>query len=89
MTRPSPQKLETQTKLHDKKLVGDLVTALEIINNIIWNGSNSFQCRTFHHETRFGTLWLPLCADNLTSGLSLSLQLIILLLPETKFLSAP
>ena len=76
-------------KQQDKKNRVELVATLEIINNIVWNGSNSFQHRTLDHETRFWALRLPLCANHLTLCLGLCLELIILYLPQFEFLSAP
>ncbi|KAG8088639.1 hypothetical protein GUJ93_ZPchr0010g8240 [Zizania palustris] len=66
-----------------------LVTTLEIIDHIIWNGGDSLQCSTFNHEARFRALRLPLRADDLTTSLGICLDLIILDFPQTKLLSAP
>lgn len=76
-------------KKHTNAQQLDLLTTLEIINDIIWYGSNSFQSSTLYHETRFGSFWLPLGANDLALCFSLYLELIILHLPQLEFLSAP
>jgi hypothetical protein len=66
-----------------------LLTTLEIIDHIIWNGSDCLKCSTLNHEARLRSLWLPLGADHLATGLGIGLQLIVLGFPELQLLSAP
>lgn len=83
-TKPT-QPQQSVEKQNANKL---LIPSFEIVNNIIWYWSNSLQCSTFHLETRFGALGFALGADNLSLGLSLSLQFIIMDLPQFEFLGA-
>ena len=66
----------------------NLVTALEIVDNIIWDGGDGLDGSTFNHEARLGTQRLPLGADDLTACLGICFQLVILCLPLAELLSA-
>ena len=65
-----------------------LIATFEIINHIVWNGSHSLHQSSFNHEPWLGAFRLPLGADDCAFGLGFSLQLIILHLPQAKFLRA-
>ena len=66
-----------------------LVTTLEIIDHIIGNGSDRLNCSTLDHEARLRAQRLPLGADNLTTGLCLRLEPIVVDYPQAELLSAP
>ena len=88
----NPFKLINRKTLHNLRNSNGkpkLVTAFEIVDDIVGNRSHGFQRSTFHHETWFRTLRLPLSADFLSLSLGISLKLIILDLPQAELLRAP
>jgi len=55
----------------------NLITSLQVIDDIIWNRCHSLECRCIKDKATFGSCRLPLGANFLTPRLSLSLQSVI------------
>ena len=65
-----------------------LVSSLEIVDHIIRDGSDGLDGSAPNHEARLGAQRLPLGADDLATRLGISLQLVILCLPQAELFCA-
>ena len=70
-------------------LFRSLVTALEIIHDVVGDGGDRLDRGALDHEPRLGTCGLPLGADDLAAGLGLRLELVVVDLAQAELLLAP